>query len=125
MANISIPGYLDDALSYILEAADSTRGVDTTPIHMSVDEKDIPPEAEDSTKSVLFKTKIHVDKNKRSQVKDEIINYEYSFRNESGGMGARRRRDSIFFFDFLSRISADCGKKSAVWRCSAASLSSS
>ena len=75
MANIPIPAYLDDALSYILEAADSTRGVDTTPIHMSVNEKDIPPEAEDSTKTVLFKTKIHVDKNKRSQVKDEIIDY--------------------------------------------------
>ena len=75
MANISIPGYLDDALSYILEAADSTRGVDSIPIHMSVDEKDKPPEAEDSTKTVLFKTKIHVDKNKRSQVKDEIIDY--------------------------------------------------
>ena len=75
MANISIPGYLDDALSYILEAADSTRGVDSIPIHMSVDEKDKPPEAEDSTKTVLFKTKIHVDKNKRSQVKDDIIYY--------------------------------------------------
>ena len=63
MANISIPGYLDDALSYILEAADSTRGVDTTPIHMTVNEKDI-EESPDSTKTVLFKTKIHVDKNK-------------------------------------------------------------
>ena len=75
MADISIPGYLNDPLADIMEAIDSTRGVETSPIHMSVDEKDTPPEAEDSTKSVLFKTKIHVDKNKRSQVKDEIIDY--------------------------------------------------
>jgi hypothetical protein len=75
MADISIPGYLNDPLAAIMEAIDSTRGVETSPIHMSVDEKDTPPEAEDSTKSVLFKTKIHVDKNKRSQVKDEIIYY--------------------------------------------------
>jgi len=75
MADISIPGYLNDPLADIMEAIDSTRGVETSPIHMSVDEKDTPPEAEDSTKSVLFKTKIHVDKNKRSQVKDEIIYY--------------------------------------------------
>jgi len=74
MATVSVPSYLNDALSYILEAADSTRGVDTTPIHMSVNEED-KEEDPDSTKSVLFKSKIHVDKNKRSQVKDEIVNY--------------------------------------------------
>ena len=71
---ITVPSYLEDPLSYIIEAADSTRGVDTTPIHMSVNEKDI-EERSDSTKTVLFKSKIHVDKNKRSQVKDEIVNY--------------------------------------------------
>ena len=56
MADISIPGYLNDPLADIMEAIDSTRGVETSPIHMSVDEKDTPPEAEDSTKTVLFKT---------------------------------------------------------------------
>ena len=65
---------VSDALNYILEAADSTRGVETTPIHMSVNEKDN-EEDPDSTKTVLFKSKIHVDKNKRSQVKDEIVDY--------------------------------------------------
>ena len=74
MANISIPSYLDDPLSYIIEAIDSTRGVETSPIHMTVNEKDV-EESADSTKSVLFKSKIHVDKNKRSQVRDEIVEH--------------------------------------------------
>lgn len=74
MADISIPSYLNGPLSYIMEAVDSTRGVETSPIHMSVDEKD-KEEDPDSTKSVLFKAKIHVNKNKRSQVKDEIVYY--------------------------------------------------
>ena len=59
MANI--PGYLDDPLSYVLEAVDSAVGEGTTPIHMTTNEKDI-EESPDSTKSVLFKSKIHVDK---------------------------------------------------------------
>ena len=54
MANI--PGYLDDPLSYVLEAVDSAVGEGTTPIHMSVNEKDI-EEDPDTTKSVLFKSK--------------------------------------------------------------------
>ena len=54
MANISIPSYLDDPLSYIIEAIDSTRGVETSPIHMTVNEKDV-QESADSTKSDLFK----------------------------------------------------------------------
>jgi len=74
MANISIPSYLDDPLSYIIEAIDSTRGVETSPIHMTVNEKDV-EESADSTKSVLFKSKIHVDKNKRSQVRNEIVEH--------------------------------------------------
>ena len=36
MANISIPSYLDDPLSYVLEAVDAVVGEGTTPIHMSV-----------------------------------------------------------------------------------------
>jgi len=71
---ITVPSYLEDPLSYIIEATDSTRGVDTTPIHMSVNEKDI-EEDPDTTKSVLFKSKIHVDSKKRSQVRNEIIHY--------------------------------------------------
>ena len=71
---ITVPSYLEDPLSYIIEATDSTRGVDTTPIHMSVNEKDN-EEDPDSTKSVLFKAKIHVSKSKRSQVKNELIDY--------------------------------------------------
>ena len=70
----AVPTYLEDPLSYVLEAVDSAVGEGTTPIHMSVNEKDI-EEDSDTTKSVLFKSKIHVDKNKRSQVKDEIIDY--------------------------------------------------
>ena len=71
---LQIRSDVSDALNYILEAADSTRGVETTPIHMSVNEKDN-EEDPDSTKSVLFKAKIHVSKNKRSQVKNELIDY--------------------------------------------------
>ena len=70
---ISITPLVEDALDYILEAADSTRGAETIPIHISVNEKDNAPD--DSTKSVLFKAKIHVSKNKRSQVKNELIEY--------------------------------------------------
>ena len=71
---ITVPSYLEDPLSYIIEAADSTRGVDTTPIHMSVNEKDI-EERSDSTKTVLFKSKIHVDGGKRSKVRDDVVDY--------------------------------------------------
>jgi len=74
MANISIPSYLDDPLSYVLEAVDSAVGEGTTPIHMSVNEKDI-EEDPDNTKSVLFKSKIHVDKSKRTKVRDEVVEY--------------------------------------------------
>ena len=72
MANI--PGYLDDPLSYVLEAVDSAVGEGTTPIHMSVNEKDI-EEDPDTTKSVLFKSKIHVDGSKRTQVRDSVVDY--------------------------------------------------
>ena len=75
MANaINVPGYLKDPLGILLEAIDSTRGVETSPIPMSVNEKDIDEDV-DSTKSVKFKAKIHVDKNKRIQVRDEIVDY--------------------------------------------------
>tara|TARA_B100001250_G_scaffold282353_1_gene244555 strand:- start:2490 stop:4028 length:1539 start_codon:yes stop_codon:yes gene_type:complete len=70
----SIPGYLDDSLSYVLEAVDSSIGEGTTPIHMTVNEKDV-EEDSDTTKSVLFKSKIHVDKNKRTQVRDDVVDY--------------------------------------------------
>ena len=70
----SIPGYLDDSLSYVLEAVDSSAGEGAAPIHMSVNEKDV-EEDPDTTKSVLFKSKIHVDKNKRTQVRDEVVYY--------------------------------------------------
>ena len=74
MANISIPSYLDDPLSYVLEAVDSAVGEGTTPIHMSVNKKDI-EEDSDTSRSVLFKSKIHVDKNKRTQVRDKVVDY--------------------------------------------------
>ena len=75
MANaINVPGYLKDPLGILLEAIDSTRGVETSPIPMSVNEKDIDEDV-DSTKSVKFKAKIHVDKNKRIQIRDEIVDY--------------------------------------------------
>jgi len=70
----SIPGYLDDSLSYVLEAVDSAIGEGTTPIHMTVNEKDV-EEDPDTTKSVLFKSKIHVDKSKRTQVRDDVVDY--------------------------------------------------
>jgi len=63
---------VSDALNYIIEAADSTRGVETTPIKMSVQDSE---EDDDSTKSVLFRAKIHVNRNRRSQVKNEIVDY--------------------------------------------------
>ena len=72
MANI--PSYLDDPLSYVLEAVDSAVGEGTTPIHMSVNEKDI-EEDPDTTRSVLFKSKIHVDGGKRSKVRDDVVDY--------------------------------------------------
>ena len=71
---ISISPLVEDALDYILEAADSTRGVETTPIPYPITVVDS-EEDPDSTKSVLFKAKIHVNKNKRSQVKNELISY--------------------------------------------------
>ena len=74
MADIIVQSYLEDPLSYILEAIDSTRGVETSPIHMTPMGK-ADGEEIDSTKSVLFKSKIHVDKNRRSQVRDEIVEY--------------------------------------------------
>ena len=37
----AVPTYLEDPLSYVLEAVDSAVGEGTTPIHMSVNEKDI------------------------------------------------------------------------------------
>jgi len=69
---LQIRSDVSDALNYILEAADSTRGVETIPIHMSVQSSE---GEEDSTKTVLFKAKIHVSKNRRTQVKDELIEY--------------------------------------------------
>ena len=72
----NIPGYLDDPLSYVLEAVDSAVGEGTTPIHMSVNEKDI-EEDPDTTKSVLFKSKIHVDKIARYQDQIEVINHYF------------------------------------------------
>jgi len=71
---VNIPGYLDDPLSYVLEAVDSAVGEGTAPIHMTVNEKDI-EEDSDNTKSVLFKSKIHVDKSKRTQVRDDVVDY--------------------------------------------------
>ena len=72
---VKVPSYLDDPLSYVFEALDSVVGEGTTPpIHMSVNEKDI-EEDPDTTKSVLFKSKIHVDKNKRTKVRDDAVDY--------------------------------------------------
>ena len=71
---ISITPLVEDVLDYILEAADSTRGVETTPIPYPITVVDS-EEDPDSTKSVLFKAKIHVSKNKRSQVKNELIDF--------------------------------------------------
>jgi len=69
---LQIQSDVSDGLNYILEAADSTRGVETIPIHMTVQSSE---GEEDSTKTVLFKAKIHVSKNRRTQVKDELIEY--------------------------------------------------
>ena len=70
----NVPGYLSDPLGVILEAIDSTRGVETSPIPMSVNEKDV-DEDPDSSKAVKYKAKIHVDKNKRTQVRNDIVDY--------------------------------------------------
>lgn len=70
---VDIPGYLESALGIMLEAIDSTN-LDSTPIPMSWNEKDI-DEKEDSTKGVKFKAKIHVDKGRRIQVRDKIADY--------------------------------------------------
>ena len=70
----TVPAYLEDPLSYVLEAVNSSVGEGTTPIHMSVNEKDV-EEDSDTTKSVLFKSKIHVDKNKRTKVRDDVVDY--------------------------------------------------
>ena len=70
---VDIPGYLESALGIMLEAIDSTN-LDSTPIPMSWNEKDI-DEKEDSTKGVKFKAKIHVDKGRRIEVRDKIADY--------------------------------------------------
>jgi hypothetical protein len=74
MANTNIPSYLQGPLGVILEAVDSTRGVETTPIPMSVNQKDI-DEDPDTTKAVLFKAKIHVNPSRRTAIRDEIVEY--------------------------------------------------
>ena len=74
MANTNIPSYLQGPLGVILEAIDSTRGVETTPIPMSVNQKDI-DEDPDTTKAVLFKAKIHVTASRRIAIRDEIVDY--------------------------------------------------
>jgi len=74
MANINVPGYLNGPLSIILEAIDSTRGVETTPIPMSVNQSDI-DEDPDTTKAVIFKAKIHVTPSRRIAIRDEIVDY--------------------------------------------------
>ena len=51
--NIQVPAYLQGAVGRILEGVDSARGAETTPVPMSLNEKDI-EENPDSTKSVLF-----------------------------------------------------------------------
>jgi len=66
---------VEDVLSYIIEAIDSTRGAEiSSPVHMSVNEKDI-EENPDTTKTVLFKSKIHVDKGQRTKVRDDVTDY--------------------------------------------------
>lgn len=72
--NITIPGYLDGPLGIILEAIDSTRGVETSPIPMSVNQSDV-DENPDTTKTVLFKAKIHVNPSRRTAIRDEIVEY--------------------------------------------------
>jgi len=72
--NIQVPSHLRGALGRILEAVDSARGAETTPVPMTVDQKDVDGNP-DSTKTVGFKAKIHVDKNKRTQVRDEVVDY--------------------------------------------------
>ena len=74
MADISIPSYLNGPLNYLMEAIDSTRGVETSPVPMDVNINDI-AEDPDTSRSVVFKGKIHVDKNKRIQVRDEVADY--------------------------------------------------
>ena len=71
---INIPGYLNGPLGVILEAIDSTRGEETSPIPMSVNQSDV-DEDPDTTKAVLFKAKIHVNPSRRTAIRDEIVDY--------------------------------------------------
>ena len=71
---INIPGYLNSPLGVTLEAIDSTRGVETSPIPMSVNQSDV-DEDPDTTKAVLFKAKIHVNPSRRTAIRDEIVDY--------------------------------------------------
>tara|TARA_X000000368_G_scaffold396741_1_gene365268 strand:- start:1862 stop:3388 length:1527 start_codon:yes stop_codon:yes gene_type:complete len=70
MADINVPGYLESPLSYIFTAIYSVVG-DASPIPMSVQTME---GESDTTRSVLFKAKIHVDRNKRTEFRDKIVN---------------------------------------------------
>ena len=67
MSDVNVPGYLESPLSYVFTAIYSALE-DTSPIPMSVNQRDN-EEDPDSTKTVLFKAKIHVDRNKRTQIR--------------------------------------------------------
>ena len=74
MANTNIPSYLQGPLGVILEANDSTRGVETTPIPMSVNQKDI-DEDPDTTKAVLLKQRFMLLQVEEIAIRDEIVDY--------------------------------------------------
>ena len=71
MSDVNVPGYLEGPLSYVFTAIYSALE-DTSPIPMSVNAKDVEENA-DATRAVLFKAKIHVDRNKRTAIRDKIV----------------------------------------------------
>ena len=76
MSDVNVPGYLEGPLSYVFTAIYSALE-DTSPIPMSVNAKDVEENA-DATRAVLFKAKIHVDRNKRTQIRDKIVAVSYT-----------------------------------------------
>ena len=71
MSDVNVPGYLESSLSYVFTAIYSALE-DTSPIPMSVNAKDVEENA-DATRAVLFKAKIHVPRNKRTEIRDKIV----------------------------------------------------
>ncbi len=65
----NVPGYLEAPLSDVFTAIYGALE-DTSPIPMSLQSMEDEP---DTTRAVLFKAKIHVDRNKRKEIRDKIV----------------------------------------------------